>query len=312
MLGENQKVISTFSGYLDSWNEQTHRICPFEHASDTIRFFAPQVAIVFCKKNEMAAQESIKRIREMEDYIHVIAVCETRSSQVRCEWLASGADDVIDGKIDAAEFLLRVQNQFRIRKMHDQILRVNHKLRELVDIDDLTGLYNMRSLYQKLDFEIERSRRFGRQLSVVMLDLDYFKGVNDGHDHLFGSFVLSEVGKLIQSNIRTVDIGARYGGDEFLIVLTEISHEGAASFCERLRKCIANHVFRSSKSQMEMTASIGFSMTPLGYTDEIDAKELVRTADQALYAAKHAGRNCVKFAEFQPDSLRNIPSKKAS
>src|SRR5690606_31562220 len=122
------------------------------------------------------------------------------------------------------EFLARVRTQLRIKDLHDQLRLMNEKLKELVDTDDLTGLFNMRSLYQKLDVELARARRYQRQVGVVMMDMDYFKSVNDGHDHLFGSYVLSQVGAIIRKTIRTTDIAARYGGDEFLIVLTEINH----------------------------------------------------------------------------------------
>ena len=88
----------------------------------------------------------------------------------------------------------------------------------------------MRSIYQKIDTEIKRAKRFSRSVGVIMMDMDNFKTVNDNHDHLFGSFVLSEVGKIIRANIRSVDFGARYGGDEFLVTLSETSLEGAKHF----------------------------------------------------------------------------------
>jgi diguanylate cyclase (GGDEF)-like protein len=126
-----------------------------------------------------------------------------------------------------------------------------------------------------------------------MMDMDNFKQVNDKHDHLFGSFVLAEVGKLIRSNIRGVDFAARYGGDEFLIVLSETTPEGAKLFAERLRKLIAAHVFTKDAVTMSMGASIGVAVAHPAI-DSVDAKGLVRAADHALYEAKRAGKNCVR------------------
>ncbi|MFN7729226.1 MAG: GGDEF domain-containing protein [Bdellovibrio sp.] len=187
----------------------------------------------------------------------------------------------------------------RIKDLNDQLREANEKLKELVDIDDLTGLFNMRSVYQRLDFELERARRFNRQVAVVMMDMDFFKSVNDGHDHLFGSFVLTEVGAIVRKNIRNIDIGARYGGDEFLIVLTELSKEGAQIFCERLRKAIATKHFKNGPDEIHLTASLGFAITAIGDIGT-DARSLVRLADNALYEAKRAGKNCVRHIEIAP------------
>ena len=169
----------------------------------------------------------------------------------------------------------------------------NKKLLDLVNIDDLTGLYNMRSLYKMLDSELDRAARYGRSVCVIMLDMDHFKKVNDNHDHLFGSFVLSEMGRIITENIRTVDFAARYGGDEFLICLTEVDLDGANSFAERLRLRVEQENFNNDHFQIRLTSSIGFAITEPG--DLVDGKTLVRHADRALYEAKENGRNQVKF-----------------
>jgi two-component system cell cycle response regulator len=190
--------------------------------------------------------------------------------------------------------LARVRAHLRIKDLTDKLEIANRRLQQLVDIDDLTGLYNMRSVYQKLDNEIARAKRFGRAVGVVMMDMDDFKSVNDSNDHLFGSFVLSEVGKLIGENIRQVDFAARYGGDEFLIALSETTVEGAALFCERLRAVIEGYHFKSPTSAMNLTASLGLAVIEPSAFPNMDAKSLVRAADNALYRAKRNGKNCVK------------------
>ncbi len=237
--------------------------------------------------------------RERESYVSVMFISGSTGTEAVIQGLDSGADDYIPKPFDPLELLARVRTQLRIKDLNDQLREANGKLKELIEIDDLTGLFNMRSVYHRLESEIERGRRFGRQICIVMMDMDNFKLVNDGHDHLFGSHVLSEVGKIIRQSIRSIDLGARYGGDEYLVMLTETAKDGALQFCERLRESIANYDFKNDRDQIRLTASIGFAITnPKDKT--IDARGLVRTADHALYEAKRSGRNCVKYIEIQP------------
>jgi two-component system, cell cycle response regulator len=122
-----------------------------------------------------------------------------------------------------------------------------------------------------------------------MLDMDKFKTVNDNHDHLFGSFVLKTMGEIIKNTMRNTDFAARYGGDEFLIVLTETEKTGVQGFCERLRKAVEEFTFVSGVDSMKLTISLGFALA--GHDIDLTARDLVRTADHNLYKAKEAGRN---------------------
>jgi len=239
--------------------------------------------------------KSLATIREKIPHGSCLLLSDDSSTEAIIQGFDMGADDYIVKPFVPLELLARVRTHLRIRDLHEQLVVANEKLLEMVDTDDLTGLYNMRSLYQRLDFEMQRARRFGRQVCVIMLDMDNFKSVNDGHDHLFGSFVISEVGQIIKSNTRNIDIPARYGGDEFLIVLTEVNYEGSHYFCERLRRSVESYHFKSGDDQIDLTVSIGFSMTTSG--EMISARELVRRADHALYEAKRSGRNRVVFYE---------------
>lgn len=288
-----------------------HQAASGTEAINEMRVFSPHLVLLDVNMPGMNGIETLKDLRIKENYVSVMFISGNASSEAVIAGLDAGADDYITKPFDPLELLARVRTQLRIKDLNDQLREANARLKELVDTDDLTGLFNMRSLYQKLDFELERARRFGRQVCVVMMDMDHFKSVNDGHDHLFGSFVLSQVGEIIGSNIRTIDIGARYGGDEFLIVLTEVTTEGAMLFCERLRGAIGSKLYKSGKDEISLTASIGFAITPAGMnirSPSIEAKELVRLADNALYDAKRAGRNCVKFREMPlPES--NFPEQ---
>lgn len=250
--------------------------------------------------------ETLRLLRDRNRYVSCLFVTGKSDTEDVIRGLDAGADDYICKPFDTLELLARVRAQLRIKDLNDQLQAANAKLKELVDIDDLTGLFNMRSLYKRLDFEIERALRYKRSVCVVMMDMDHFKTVNDSHDHLFGSFVLSEVGKMIRSNIRKVDFAARYGGDEFLIVLTEIDKEGVQIFCERLRERIEKKKFKNDQHEMHLTSSIGYSLaSPAEHL--IDARTLVRYADRALYQAKENGRNRVESYDFSGEA-ENAPT----
>jgi two-component system, cell cycle response regulator len=239
----------------------------------------------------------LKKVKESPSFVPVVLVSHNNQSETVVQGLNAGADDCIAKPFAPTEFLARIRAQLRIKDLTDNLHRTNLKLQELVEIDDLTGLFNMRSMYQKLELEIQRSKRYQRLVCVVMMDMDHFKSVNDGHDHLFGSFVLSEVGNIIRHSTRNIDIPARYGGDEFLIVLTETHTEGAIAFCERLRHTIESFHFIHGQDQIRLTTSLGFAITSPTEVD-INAKSLVREADHALYESKRSGRNQTSYREL--------------
>jgi diguanylate cyclase (GGDEF)-like protein len=241
--------------------------------------------------------ETLAKLHARDEYVSVMFVSANSRTEDVVRGLDAGADDYVTKPFEVMALLARVRAQLRIKDLNDNLRRANERLKELVDIDDLTGLFNMRSLYKRLDFELERARRYNRSVAVLMMDLDDFKRVNDQHDHLFGSFVIKEVGKMIRENIRKVDFAARYGGDEYLVVLTEINPDGATVFANRLRSKIEESTYANEFFSMRLTASLGLAIVNPNST-EVDARALVRYADRALYKAKDNGRNRVEMFDF--------------
>lgn len=160
--------------------------------------------------------------------------------------------------------------------------------------DDLTKLHNARFLRQYLTSEVKRARRYGSTVAALFLDLDDFKEINDRHGHLVGSHLLMEMATVILTGVRDTDVVARYGGDEFVVILPETNTEMAQRVAERVREKIAAHTFTGGRRlRLRVTASFGISCFP---QHAQSPQQLVATADAAMYAAKAARKNCVRFA----------------
>ena len=172
--------------------------------------------------------------------------------------------------------------------------RAFERIRELTLIDDHTGLYNARHLYRSLEAEVARSRRFGRCFSLIFLDLDRFKQVNDRHGHQVGSAVLKEVGEVLRKQLRAMDVPVRYGGDEFVVLLPEADRSQARAVAERLRRAINGTVFQLERGlEVRVTASFGIASYP---DDGATPEGLLQLADQAMYQVKETTRDGIAQA----------------
>jgi len=161
--------------------------------------------------------------------------------------------------------------------------------KDLLYVDELTGIFNYRYLDVVLEREMRRSERYGSHLSVLFMDIDRFKEVNDKYGHLIGSLVLKEVGLLVRKSVRDVDAVIRYGGDEYTIVLVETGMEGSAIVAERIRRTVEAHTFAECEGlAIKLTVSLGYACSP----DDAHTKaQLLDLADQAMYCGKASGRN---------------------
>jgi len=184
-----------------------------------------------------------------------------------------------------------------LKNLYREKVKEVEKMREeavlLSYIDDLTGIYNHRFFIEQLTLEVERQKRYSTPLSLLMIDIDYFKHYNDANGHLAGDQALRDIAMLIQRGVRQTDIVARYGGEEFSAILINAGREKALEIAERVRRNVADTGISNESAQPngDLTVSIGvgtFSPSISTLTD------LIREADNALYRAKRAGRNRVE------------------
>ncbi|MBI3017499.1 MAG: diguanylate cyclase [Deltaproteobacteria bacterium] len=205
-------------------------------------------------------------------------------------------------KLIVQRALERFDLEIRNRELVQELKQINEglektvqdrtqKLSELAVTDELTQVGNPRYFWAQLQAEVERSDRYGHPLSLLLVDIDYFKNYNDEHGHAIGDKALKTIAQVLKKNIRSTDFIARYGGEEFAIILTETPPKKAQEMAERLRQAVVHKKFSykiKNKKKKGLTISIGAA----GYSKEKNPKKLVLRADKALYQAKRKGRNC--------------------
>ena len=167
----------------------------------------------------------------------------------------------------------------------------HEEIHRLAIIDALTEIPNKRCLLEFLGRELARARRHGRPLALLLFDIDRFKAINDGHGHLCGDYVLSELAACVRPAVRAEELFARYGGEEFAVVLPECSAEAAAATAERIRALVEGHAFRFQDKPLQVTVSVGVAV--VADDEQAVPADLIGRADAKLYEAKDSGRNRV-------------------
>ena len=201
---------------------------------------------------------------------------------------------------------VQLEALFIFRPMVSRISSYVRQLLELADRDYLTGVANRRAFTDLARTEIQRARRYKRKLSLLLIDADHFKRVNDMHGHLSGDAVLASLANTLEGGARREDVVGRIGGEEFAVLLPETSLREAQEVAERLRRSVANHPIEAQGKLLEVTISIGMANVPLEAADPLEAA--LGTADSMLYKAKEAGRNCVwpKLTTVEAGSVRPL------
>ncbi|BBO69334.1 hypothetical protein DSCA_32640 [Desulfosarcina alkanivorans] len=206
--------------------------------------------------------------------------------------IQAGAYDYLPKANVSGKALLRIiSNALEKAGLKREMRMAQEKLAEMSVRDELTGMFNRRYFQEALEREISGAERYGHGLALCMIDLDHFKQVNDTHGHLCGDRVLREFGRLLDSSIRKYDVGCRFGGEEFTVILPDTTLEKAVLLCERFRERVKAHEFTYEGLVLRITTSVGVAARPNG--GETTGKQLVELADKALYRAKSQGRDQV-------------------
>ncbi len=236
------------------------------------------------------------RQRPPEPYVFVVLLTAKDNKNDIIAGLEAGADDYIVKPCNPLELKVRLRAGQRIVELQEQLIEAREKMRFAAMHDALTGLPNRASGLERLDEELARSRRSGAPLSVMMIDLDHFKRVNDTYGHASGDAVLREASSRFRGAMRVYDAVARFGGEEFMVVMPECEEDAALRVAQRLRTRLrGSSVALPGAAPISVTASVGVAST-LGHA-AADAAELLAAADRALYRAKESGRDRAVLAQ---------------
>lgn len=223
---------------------------------------------------------------------YIIMLTGESSAEAKLEGFHRGVDDYVTKPFQIDELTARIRAGLRIVTLQKALIASNRQLEELSLTDGLTKLRNRRAFDTEIASRFEQARRYDRPMSVALIDVDLFKNVNDKHGHQAGDAVLRGIANLLESETRSADFVARYGGEEFAVILPETTLLEAMQFAEKIRCAIADSTIRTRYGTHQMTISVGVASTPHSLVGT--AAELVYAADQALYRAKHNGRNRIE------------------
>ncbi len=260
-----------------------------EDAIELLKTHAIDVAITDIILKNMDGLELTAFIKENYDS-DVIVITGYSNDHSYEDAVNKGASDFVFKPFRFEELLLRLKRVVRERQSTKERVNMLEQLKKLAITDGLTQLYNSRYFYTQLESEVERFDRYSHPLSLLLLDIDKFKGYNDKYGHLGGDKVLVKFGQLIKSCLRKMDTAYRYGGEEFTVVLPETSYSEAMLVAERIKKAIEMEGFTpGTKKPVSLTVSIG--VTEYGPDEKIST--FVQRADKAMYLSKENGRNMV-------------------
>ena len=233
----------------------------------------------------------IKTRKELQD-IPVILVTGVNDQESKIRGLERGASDYLTKPYDPAELIARVKVQLKIKTLQDSLKKSNQALTELSNTDPLTHLSNRRFLMKTLEKELQRCERSQKPMALIMVDVDHFKPVNDTYGHQQGDVVLQTLADQMKAHLRDYDLAARFGGEEFALVLPETALAEAVQVAERLRIAISELRIPADHNEIRLTISLGVATYPHPKVRTVD--NLILEADRALYNAKERGRNRVE------------------
>ncbi len=301
LLADDDRVsCKLLGGLLRKWGYEVVIVHDGVDASnELLRDDAPQLAILDWMMPGADGPEVIRAVRSSghKTYTYILLLTAKGHRGDLLEGMAAGADDYLKKPFDGEELRARVRAGERILDLQAALIQAHEDLRYAAAHDSLTGLWNRGAVVDFLNREISRRERTGDALGVVMCDIDYFKKVNDTYGHLVGDEVLREVTRRLAAGVRPYDVVARYGGEEFLMIFPGCNASTVLVSAERVREAVARRPIDTKRGRISVTISLGICSAEQGDKEPLESETFLRIADEALYAAKAQGRNCLVSAE---------------
>ena len=260
-----------------------------------------QIALSDIMMPKMDGFELIKRIRSnpILKSIYLILITARIQEGDRVRGLDLGADDYITKPFSFSELLARI-------RVGSRVVQYQQHLEYQTQVDSLTGLFNRRAFEKKINEEFERSKRYHNPLSVLLLDIDNFKMINDSYGHHGGDAALVKISETFRERTRQSDFPSRYGGEEFVLILPETDQDSALQVATKIHDSIRTSAFGTATRPFALTVSIGVSSTSARFYS--DWRELVDDADRALYIAKNSGKDRIEIWQLEKKtSDQNLP-----
>lgn len=276
----------------DILSEDGYRITVVENialAREELNKGIYHLSMVDLKLPDGSGIELLKEIKKTNQDMMVIVFTGFASLESSVAALNEGAFAYIQKPLNMDEVRLTIKKALKMQQLTLDNKNLLSRLRDLSLKDPLTGLYNYRYLRERLDSEFKRAKRYVLPLSVIMLDIDYFKSINDVYGHQYGDIILKEFSQYLNGCIRKNDIVVRYGGEEFMVILPDTNKEGVILFAARLLDLLKEHIFDPKNNKIKLKTSLGIAVFP---DDGIDTESaILDAADQALHSAKELGGN---------------------
>ena len=260
----------------------------------------PRLALIDWMMPELDGPElcrEVRRFGQEGEYIYIVLLTSKQSSEDIVAGLEAGADDYITKPCQPAELRARLHTGCRILSLEEKLVQAREEMRYKATHDALTAIWNRASILALMQSELERSVRENKSTSVILCDIDHFKQVNDNHGHLVGDIVLQEVAKRLKSLVRSYDAVGRYGGVEFLILLSHCDDSTLEARAENVRAAIATTPIVAGLEVLSISVSVGGVSCPK-WGPGLPMERILAQVDVALYRAKSEGRNRIAVLDM--------------
>lgn len=298
VVDDDRETVELLSNYLKE-GHTVQTATDAETALHRLKAWKPHIVILDINMPKVTGLQLVPRIRALtpDNYTPVVLITGNTNMAAIEQGLEGGADDYLTKPFRMHDLMSRVHAMIKLKEVQDLLRRANQRIEELSSTDDLTGLMNIRTAFRRGEDEIMRSRRAGKSVSALLINLDGFSDVNQNYGFATGSRVLQEVADRIKHCIRPMDTLARVGADEFLVLLCETDLASAAALAEKLRLDIQSNQFKDDKQIIKITATIGVASLGMDITHQ-KMSDLLHITSEALRSAKANGVDRVEIYSF--------------